>query len=81
MLKILPYFRILYLEQESSILRCFSRLTFSRFFSFISRSKMIVRTAEKDQIKYFAQNKLGKITFLYAQTAEMYYTMNDHHIR
>ena len=73
---------------------------------------MIVHTAEKKQIKYFAQNQLGKITFFYVQTAaslsccchnlllfklwslakdfspfrelqglEMYYTMNDHHIR
>ena len=30
---------------------------------------MIVRTAEKDQIKYFAQNLLSKIAFLYVQTA------------
>ena len=30
---------------------------------------MIVHTAEKDQIKCFAQNQLGKITFFYVQTA------------
>ena len=30
---------------------------------------MIVHTAEKGQIKDFAQNKLGKITFLYVLTA------------
>ena len=30
---------------------------------------MIVHTAEKKQIKYFAQNELGKITFLHVQTA------------
>ena len=30
---------------------------------------MIVYTAEKDQIKYFVQNYLGKITFSYVQTA------------
>ena len=30
---------------------------------------MIVHTAEKDQIKYFAQNKLGKVAFFYVQTA------------
>ena len=30
---------------------------------------MIVHTAEKKQIKHFAQNQPGKITFLYVQTA------------
>ena len=39
------------------------------FFSFIFDSKMIFRTAGKDQTKYFAQNQLGKITFFYVQTA------------
>ena len=29
---------------------------------------MIVNTAEKDQIKYFAKNKLSKIAFFYVQT-------------
>ena len=29
---------------------------------------MVVHTAEKEQIKYFAQNKLDKITFFYVQT-------------
>ena len=73
---------------------------------------MIVHTAEKKQIKYFAQNQLGKshssmcklllhflaaaIIYFYSnlwslakdfspfrelQGLEMYYTMNDHHIR
>ena len=37
----------------------------NKIFSFISRSKMTVHTAEKDQIKYFDQNWLGKTTFLY----------------
>ena len=62
MLKILPFIRILYLNQQDSILRCFSRLKFekrlfsNKFFSFISRCKMIVHAAGKNQIKYFAQN-------------------------
>ena len=62
MLKMLLFIRILYLKQQSSILRCFSRLKFEKslfsntFFSFIFPIKMIVYTAEKDQIKYFAQN-------------------------
>ena len=30
---------------------------------------MIVHTAEKDQVKDFAQNKLAKIKFLYVLTA------------
>ena len=30
---------------------------------------MIVHTAEKEQIKYFAQSQLSKITFFYVQTA------------
>ena len=30
---------------------------------------MIVHTAEKEQIKYFAQNQSGKITVFYVQTA------------
>ena len=30
---------------------------------------MKVHTAEKEQIKYFAQNQIGKITFSYVQTA------------
>ena len=30
---------------------------------------MIVYTAEKEQIKYFAQNQLGKTTFSHVQTS------------
>ena len=30
---------------------------------------MIVHTAEKNQIKYFLQNSLGKFRFFYVQTA------------
>ena len=62
MIKILPFIRIFYLKQQSSILWCFSRLKFEKvlfrntFFSFIFRGKMIVHTAEKDQIRYSAQN-------------------------
>ena len=47
MLKILPFIKILYLKQQSSILRCFCRLKFEKslinntFFSFIFHSKMI----------------------------------------
>ena len=75
MLKILPFIRIIYLKQQSSISWCFSRLKFEKslfsntFFSFVSRSKIIVHTAEKDQVKYFAQNKLCKIAIFYVQTA------------
>ena len=60
--KILPIVQILYLKQQSSILQYFSRLKFEKslfsntFFSFSFCSKMIVHTAKKDQIKYFAQN-------------------------
>ena len=62
MLKILLFIRILYLKQQSHILQCFCRLKFekrlfsNKFFSFIFRSKKIVHTVEKDQIKYFSQN-------------------------
>ena len=62
MLKILQFTQILYHKQQSSILQCFSRIKFLKslfwntFFSFIFRSKIIINTAEKDQIKYFAQN-------------------------
>ena len=62
MLKLLLFIRILYVKQQSSTLRCFSRLKFKKslfsntFFNFIFRSKMIVHTAGKDPIKYFAQN-------------------------
>ena len=76
-LKVLPFIQILYLKQQSSILWCFSRLKFDKrifsntFFSFIFRSTMIVHTAEKYQIKYFAQNWLGKIAFFYVQTATL----------
>ena len=62
MFKILLFIRILYLKQQSSILQCFPRLKFeknlfsNKFFSFTFRIKLIVYTAEKDQIKYFAQN-------------------------
>ena len=47
MLKILPFIKILYLKQQSSVLRCFCRLKFEKslinntFFSFIFHSKMI----------------------------------------
>ena len=67
---------ILYLKQQSSILWCFCRLKFwkkslftNMFFSFTFRSRMIVHAAEKNQVKYFAQNLLGKISLFYVQTA------------
>ena len=72
MLKILLFIRIFY-KQQGSILRCFSRLKFEKslfsntFFQFLN--KMIVYTAEKGQIKYFAQNWPGKIAFFIVQTA------------
>ena len=50
MLKILPFIRILYLKQQSSILQCF------RFLGYISQQDDPVHAAEKDQIKYVAQN-------------------------
>ena len=62
MLKILQFTQILYHKQQNSILQCFSRIKFLKslfwntFFSFMFRSKIIINTAEKDQIKYFAQN-------------------------
>ena len=71
---ILLFIRILYLKQQINILRCYCSLNFekslfsNKFFSLVFRSKMIVH-AEKEQVKYFAQNKLGKITLFYLQTA------------
>ena len=62
MLKLLLFIRILYFKQQNSTLRYISRLKFKKilfsntFFSFIFRSKMIVHTAGKNPIKYFAQN-------------------------
>ena len=55
MLKILPFIRIRYLKQQSSILQCFSWLEFEKtlfsntFFNFTFRSKMIIHTTEKDR--------------------------------
>ena len=55
---ILPYILILYLKQQSIILRCCYSLKFeksffsNKFFGFIFLSKMIVVAAVKDQIKY-----------------------------
>ena len=76
MLKLLPFIRVLYLNQQSSILWCFCRLKpvkkhlfNNTFFSLIVRSKMMVHKAEKNQIKYSAQNYLDKIAFFYVQTA------------
>ena len=57
MWKILLFIEILYFKKQSSILRCFSSLKVEKnlfsntFFGLIFRSKMIVHTAEKDQIK------------------------------
>ena len=51
MSKILLFIRILYLKQQSNILRCFCSLKFEKslfsnnFFSFIFSSKMIVHTS------------------------------------
>ena len=62
MLKTLSFIRILCLKQQSNILRYFSvsnlkqSLFSNKFFSFIFRKKMIAHTAEKEQVKYFAQN-------------------------
>ena len=62
MLKNLSFIRILYFKQESSILRGICSLKLEKslfsntFFSFIFCSNMKVHTAEKDQIKNFAQN-------------------------
>ena len=59
MLKMLLFIRILYLKQQSNILRCFSRLKFEKslfsntFFSFLFRVKMIVYTAGKDKLNIF----------------------------
>ena len=64
MLKILTFIPNLYLKQQSSILWCFSRWRFEKsllsntFFSFISRSKLIVHTTEKKT----KQNILLKIS-------------------
>ena len=115
---IFPFISTFYLKQQTSILRCFCSLKFeyilfsNKLFRCVFRSKRTIYTAENDQIKYFAQNELVKITFLYLQTIswlccyycklrffkfvesfknfsplrqvqilDMYYTMNDQHIR
>ena len=68
---ILSFFPILYLKQQSNILLCFCSLKFeerflsNKFFNFIFRSEMIVLTAKKDQIKYFAKNELDQIISFY----------------
>ena len=63
MLKILPFdFFVL----NNKALFCLFNNT---FFSFIFHSKMLAHTAEKDQIKYFAQSCLGKIALFYEQSA------------
>ena len=38
-------------------------------FNFVFCSRMIVHIGEKDEIKYFAKNYLGKIKLFYVQTA------------
>ena len=51
---ILPFIRIIYLKQQSNILRCFCSLKFekklssNKFFNFIFHTKMIALTSEKD---------------------------------
>ena len=60
---------ILNLKQQCIILQCICCLTFEKslfnikFSSFIFHSKLIAHTAEKDQIKYVAQNST-KIAFI-----------------
>ena len=61
-LKTLAFIIIICFKKQSSILWWFFRLKFektlfsNKFFNFIFHSKIIDHTAEKDQIKYFAQN-------------------------
>ena len=62
------------LQQQTNILWRFSSLKIknglfsNKFFRCISRSERKVYTAENNQLKYFVQNELVKITFLFAQT-------------
>ena len=64
MLTFLSFIRVLYLKQSSNILRCFFSLKLKKICLTTSfHIKMNVHTPEKDQIKYFARNWLGKITF------------------
>lgn len=44
-------------------------ITDNKLFRCTFRSKRIVYPARKDQIKYFVQNKIAKITFFYVKTA------------
>ena len=70
---IFSFISSLYLKQKTNILWCFSNLKFENIlFSnnrYIFRSGRKVYTAKTDQIKYFAQNYLVKITFLFVQTS------------
>ena len=73
MSKICSFISTLYVKQQTNILRCFSSLQFenslfsNNIYRCIFRSEKKVYTAENDQIKYFVQNYLVKITFLFVQ--------------
>ena len=66
---IFSFISTLYLKQQNNILGCFSSLNIenSLFSNKFFPGKMVY-TAENDQIKYFVQNWVVKITFLFVQT-------------
>ena len=70
MAAIFLFISTLYLKQQTNILRCFCSLKFenslfsNKLFRCIFRSERKIYTAENDQIKYFVQNQLVKVTFL-----------------
>ena len=49
--------------------KIFKKYISNKFSSFKFRRKVMVYTAEKDQVKYLVQNLLGKMIFFYVQTA------------
>ena len=63
---IFSFISTLYLKQQSNILGCFSSLNIENsLFSNKFFPEKMVYTAENDQIKYFVQNWVVKITFLF----------------
>ena len=75
---ILSFIWILYLKQQTNILWCFCSLRFesslfnNNLFRCLFLSKRIAYIAEKEQVKYFLQNELVKMTFFYVHTGSWF---------
>ena len=75
---IFSFISTLYQKQQTNILRYFSSLKFenglfsNKLFRFIFHRERKVYTSNKDQIKYFVQNYLVKITFFCVPTASWF---------